>query len=330
MVAGGSDQRKGRRRAQSRIDPETRNAYPFPADTTARLMKYDPTLRTTGLASLLLALATSVFFSCAPTTAEVDVDGPRIAVVTQNIGDIVPPRPSTDDIAYVFRQLPTAQVYLLQEVGGFQAARRIAEALSSESAQYDHIYTRASGVAVVTSLEILDYKVPPDAAVIRATLDAGNGETLRVASIHLPAFRKPRQGDGDAKIGPVYGALRLAREAITPNGRSRAADRILEWLDGGEPPPATVIGGDLNTIPLTLAPRRIARTYTDSLRGSGDFWTGTYRRMAGPVGARVDFLFHSRHLQVVDSFVLQETAGDHYPVYAEYAFKSDAHGGTAP
>jgi endonuclease/exonuclease/phosphatase family metal-dependent hydrolase len=293
-------------------------------------MKYDSTLRTTSLATLLLALMSGVFLSCAPQAAEVDVDGPRIAVVTQNIGDIVPPRPSTDDIAYVFRQLPTAQVYLLQEVGGFQAARRIAEALSSELAQYEHLYTRASGVAVVTSLEVLDYKVAPDAAAIRATLDAGDGETLRVASIHLPAFRKPRQRDGDAKIGPVYGALRLAREAITPNGRSRTADRILEWLDGGDPPPATVIGGDLNTIPLTLAPRRIGRTYTDSLRGSGDYWTSTYRRMAGPVGARVDFLFHSSHLQVQDSFVLQETAGDHYPVYAEYVLTSDDPGDTAP
>lgn len=259
-----------------------------------------------------------------------DADGPRIAVVTQNVGDIVPPRPSLDDMVYVFRQMPPAQVYLLQEVGGFQAARRLAEALSTDGVQYNHIFTRAAGLAIVTSLEIVDYRAAPDSPAIRATLDAGNGRRLRVASIHLPAFRKPRQGDGDAKIGPVYGALRLAREAVTPNGRSRAADRILEWLDGDEPPPVTVIGGDLNTIPLTLAPRRIARTYTDSLRGSGHFWTGTYRRMAGPVGARVDFLFHSDHLRVVDSFVLQETAGDHYPVYAEYVLSSDRPGDTAP
>jgi endonuclease/exonuclease/phosphatase (EEP) superfamily protein YafD len=142
--------------------------------------------------------------------------------------------------------------------------------------------------------------------------------------VHLPAFRKPRQRDGDARIGPLYGALRLAREAVTPNGRSRSVDRILEWLDDGGAPAPTIVGGDFNTVPLTLAPRKMRPEYRDSLWRSGDYLTGTYRRIAGPLSARVDFLFHTPEFAVAEAFVHPRSAGDHLPVFAEYALGSPA------
>jgi endonuclease/exonuclease/phosphatase family metal-dependent hydrolase len=252
-------------------------------------------------------------------------DAIRAKVVTQNLGDVITPRPTVGEIAEVFGEMPRADVYLLQEVAGSRAASAIAEALSAGNSEYRSLYTSRAGVSVVTRLPILSWSAAPGASALQAHLAVGEHATMRVVSVHLPAFGKPRQRDGDARIGPIYGMLRLARETVTPNGRSRSLDRILTWLkeeqgrEGQSPAVPTVVGGDFNTVPLTLAPRKMRKDFRDSLRGSGDFWTGTYQRIAGPLSARVDFLFHSHAMHVLDAFVHGKSAGDHLPVYAEYA-----------
>lgn len=252
-------------------------------------------------------------------------DAARARVVTQNIGDIVAPRPTVAEVAGVFAEMPRADVYLLQEVAGSRAASAIAQALSTGDSDYRALYTSLAGVSVVTRLPVLSWSGVPGVSALQAHLSLDENATMRVVSVHLPAFGKPRQQDGDARIGPIYGMLRLARETITPNGRSRSLDRILTWLEQQEGREEqnvavpTVVGGDFNTVPLTLAPRKMRKGFRDSLRGSGDFWTGTYQRIAGPLSARVDFLFHSHAMHVLDAFVHGKSAGDHLPVYAEYA-----------
>lgn len=289
------------------------------------MMQRNPGRASTSLRLLLIPLA----LAAAACSANDPVDEPATAtlpsntvrVVTQNLGDVITPRPTVDQIMTVFRQMPVAHVYLVQETHGSRTAAALAAALSTPQATYHHAYSGRAGLAVISSLPIVASRAAQDASALEAIVEAPSGRRLRVVSIHLPAFNKPRQGDGDARIGPIYGALRLAREAVTPNGRSRAAETILSWLEEAESPPATIIGGDLNTVPLTLAPRKVAKHYRDSLRGSGDFFKGTYRRIAGPISARVDFLFHDPTLEVLHAFVHPGSAGDHLPVYAEYAFR---------
>lgn len=269
-------------------------------------------------AAVFITLFAMLTGSCSPSGSPGAVDGQRIAVITQNLGDVVKPRPSVGEIAAVFREMPEADVYLLQEVGGDRMARAIGDKLSTGTRTYTHLYTGRAGIALLSSLPILESDIANDASAIQAVVDL-DGTPVRAVSIHLPAFRKPREGDGDARIGPIYGALRLAREAITPNGRSRAAERILDWLHRSESPPPTIVGGDFNTVPLTLAPRKMTKRYNDSLWRSGDYWTGTYQRIAGPISARVDFLFHEPQFSVVNAFVHPTSAGDHLPVFAEYS-----------
>ena len=272
------------------------------------------------IATVIAAL--SVFAGCARRPAE--LDGPRFVVVTQNLGDVVAPRPSVDEVMQVLGEMPKADAYLLQEVAGKRTAEAIAAALSDETGTYRAFYTSEAGVAVVTRHPVEDVAAATDASALRVSVQLPNEQLVRLVSVHLPAFRKPRQRDGDARIGPLYGALRLAREAVTPNGRSRSVDRILEWLDDGGAPAPTIVGGDFNTVPLTLAPRKMRPEYRDSLWRSGDYLTGTYRRIAGPLSARIDFLFHTPEFAVAEAFVHSGSAGDHLPVFAEYALGSPA------
>ena len=199
------------------------------------------------IATVIAAL--SVFAGCARRPAE--LDGPRFVVVTQNLGDVVAPRPSVDEVMQVLGEMPKADAYLLQEVAGKRTAEAIAAALSDETGTYRAFYTSEAGVAVVTRHPVEDVAAATDASALRVSVQLPNEQLVRLVSVHLPAFRKPRQRDGDARIGPLYGALRLAREAVTPNGRSRSVDRILEWLDDGGAPAPTIVGGDFNTVPLT-------------------------------------------------------------------------------
>ena len=96
-------------------------------------------------------------------------------------------------------------------------------------------------------------------------------------------------------------------------------EKVTELVDDAT---SVVVAGDFNTVPFTKTIRFMNRHYDDALLGSGDYLTGTYRRVGGAILPRVDFIFHSTALSVVEARVIQERAGDHYPVYAELVFSA--------
>jgi endonuclease/exonuclease/phosphatase family metal-dependent hydrolase len=82
-----------------------------------------------------------------------------------------------------------------------------------------------------------------------------------------------------------------------------------------------VLMGDFNDRPLPVVSRTIRRHFKDAYRSVGKFWGPTFR--AGPLGLRLDYIYLSPEVRVIDCFVrrdsLARVASDHRPVVATIA-----------
>ncbi len=260
-----------------------------------------------------------------PSLCRTTGDGTPLRVVTYNVGDSDDRRPTAHHVASILNEMPPADVYLLQEVPRARFVAILARLLTTEEPHsFDYRYSHRDHVAVLSRFAIAgewlssDHATMRDARSLGVIVDLPDGTQVQLVTVHLHAFWKPRDGSGRARIGPIYGALRIVREMFTPNGRSRAAQHLVTKLEADGRSMPTIVGGDFNTTPFTLAIRTMNAAFVDSLRGSGDFWTGSYTHITGPVSPRVDYLFHDGTWCVVDARVFPETAGDHLPLYGEY------------
>jgi endonuclease/exonuclease/phosphatase (EEP) superfamily protein YafD len=136
-------------------------------------------------------------------------------------------------------------------------------------------------------------------------------------AVHLRHIPKARNEQGFVQTGGGSMAGTLFREAVFPTVRSRAAHSITEWLSTW-PVRRAIVAGDFNTVPFTRTIRRMNRRYEEALCGTGGYLSGTYWKVEGSILPRVDFIFHSEELDRRRAFVIEEKAGDHYPVYAEF------------
>lgn len=158
-------------------------------------------------------------------------------------------------------------------------------------------------------LELFPYR--PDLAV---TLDV-QGVPLRVISAHPPPPRFRRGG-----LGPTEATL------------TQIAGLIQEAHRGGP----TVLMGDFNLPSRHPVCRQIARSgLVDAFhavgRGIGQTLPKRMARWAyagSPFGSiplpamlRVDYVWHTRHLRALDSWVGGHAGSDHLPVFARLAFE---------
>ena len=159
------------------------------------------------------------------------------------------------------------------------------------------------------------------ALLVRAASPGGRAVTL--VDVHLDPVPKRRDEAGRVDMGFGGAAGAVLREMFTRTARSRSAAELLAWLDraaapaDGEP---VVIAGDFNTVPSSAAVRLMAERYIDAAAASsavtGRPLRGTYRRVRLPLRPRIDYVFVSRDVRVVEGRAFLRTAGDHYPVLA--------------
>jgi endonuclease/exonuclease/phosphatase family metal-dependent hydrolase len=116
----------------------------------------------------------------------------------------------------------------------------------------------------------------------------------------------------DVGLGPARLRVICVHLGLHPAERALHARQLLEIVDGHDGP--AIVAGDLNARPTQDAPRILAEHLHDvwpPALGEGS----TYP--AGSPSARIDYLFVTAGVEVVDARVIASSVSDHRPVVAE-------------
>ena len=156
---------------------------------------------------------------------------------------------------------------------------------------------------------------PPKAGLFgfyEATYTVHNRK-VRIVNVHLSPFGIPRgAGLTDA----------LAAISKTEAKHSAEIDAILDSIDPETP---TVICGDFNSLSTFKAPSSLVENgFIDSfasLHNNPDqhvTWNWPSRPI--PLRFRIDYIFHSKHFQTIESAVIEKQGSDHFMVVSELKF----------
>lgn len=141
-----------------------------------------------------------------------------------------------------------------------------------------------------------------------------------VCTTHLDYPRQEERGTTLRQL-----AVYVGRELFGATRRYLAVRELRDWLRQLEDA-AWIIGGDFNTFPLSRADRYVSHDFVDALRKRlWRYFNGTYRRPDWPFAPRIDFLYHSPELRVVDAHVIWSTVSDHFPILAVFTASGELH-----
>lgn len=128
---------------------------------------------------------------------------------------------------------------------------------------------------------------------LRTDLEVMPGAMLHVFNCHLGLAVRERRFQRDRMLSD---AILLSEEIRNP----------------------VVLMGDFNDNPLSVVHASLRRHFGDAFRAAGKRWGPTFR--AGPIPLRLDYIYVSPGIQVLDCFVrknaLTRVASDHLPVVA--------------
>lgn len=245
-----------------------------------------------------------------------------LSVMTYNIWDLKGRRPAMADVAEVMRSGGVPDLILLQEVRGERMAIALSEALGLPHHVYHGFNGKNFGVAIISryplmEVEFLDFKASrKNRGAVKAFITV-NEQRLRVCSVHLDRIESIKVNKEGVEIswGGALGLLN--REMTEETTRSRSVEELIEWV-GAEGAERVIIGGDFNTVLYSKAIRKMGAVFEDALWHSTDYFTGSYLKSTLPVDPRLDFLFYSKDMKCLGASVVKQTAGDHYPIKAEF------------
>ena len=244
------------------------------------------------------------------------------SVMTYNIWDLNGKRPAVEDVVEVIRSEGIPDLILLQEVRGEGMAFKIAEALGLSHHLYHEFKGKTYGAAIIsrvplTDMGFLNFKAGGTGrGAIRADIVV-NGRKVRVCSAHLDRIESVKVEKEGVEISWGGALSVLTREITEETVRSRSVGELISWMGSGNPG-GVIIGGDFNTVLYSKAIRKMGTVFEDALWNSPDYFTGTYIKSTLPVDPRLDFLFYSKDLKCVEACVVRQSAGDHYPVWAQF------------
>ena len=244
------------------------------------------------------------------------------SVMTYNIWDLKGRRPAVDDVAGVIRSAGVPDLVLLQEVRGEDMVVCLSKALGLPHHLYHGFDGKNFGVAIIsryplTESGFLDFKASRKGrGALKADITV-NERRLRVCSVHLDRIEAIKVNKKGVEISWGGALSLLTREITEETTRSRSVDELLEWI-GAEGVERIIIGGDFNTVLYSKAIRKMGAVFEDALWQSPDYFTGSYLKSTLPVDPRLDFLFYSKDMKCLRASVVKQTAGDHYPIKAEF------------
>ena len=277
----------------------------------------------TSLTFILCIILAALLCGCVPVrpTGQKGMED-SFSVMTYNIWDLKGRRPAVGDVVEVIRSGSVPDLLLLQEVRGEKMAVSLSEALGLPHCVYHGFNQRNFGVAIasrypLTESGFLGFKASrANRGAMKAVMMV-KGRKVWVCSAHLDRVESVKVNREGVEISWGSALNFLTREMSEETVRSRSVDELLAWMgyDGEE---SVIIGGDFNTVLFSKAIRRMADVYEDALWNMPDYFTGSYIKSTLPLDPRLDFLFYSKDLECMEASVVRRTAGDHYPIRAEF------------
>jgi len=307
-------------------------------------------------AFVLGACTTSTPVPAVPSKEAVTAASPALAlpapkplrVVTYNVGGAVLGPTPPELVVGVLEGTPRADIYVLQEIWSREHLGGIAEAILGEmmrgSAEvqecppaFDIAYAPSLRIGILSATPLSDCRVfHPSAASAKygafrceptvslpgaqAASSRHGAPGLAVVGIHLDPIEKERDESGLVRMGFVRSARAVLREALTSTSRSRAVREIESWLATWDNE-RLIVAGDFNTVPFTRTIRHMNRHFDEALRGTGNYLGGTYWKVDGRILPRIDFIFYAGALKRIEARIIEEKAGDHYPVEAQFMLR---------
>lgn len=239
---------------------------------------------------------------------------PRLRVMTYNIhgerADLAP-------LLCLLRQY-ALDVLLLQEVLYPPNAQWLSERLQLPYWHFALPTGWPKGIALLSRWPLgpahtLSLRTSTQGKVALAAQVHHAAASLWLCPTHLDPPRQEERGTTLRQLAGYVG-----RELFRTTRRYLAVRELRAWLR--QLADATwIIGGDFNTFPLSRADRYLSHDFVDALRKRPwRYWHGTERQPGWPFAPRIDFLYHSPALTVVDAHVIRSTVSDHFPILAVF------------
>jgi endonuclease/exonuclease/phosphatase (EEP) superfamily protein YafD len=242
---------------------------------------------------------------------------PRLQVITYNIeGGLA-------DHRQVLELLTPHQpdLVMLQEVLHVGQVQWFAERLQLPHWRFAPYQShRQGGIALLSRWplgagQVLTFRHGAQGKVALAAPVLSAAATLWACSVHLDA---PRLREFNASVWQQGAFLWSEVFAATP--RYQQVRELRAWLRQLSTD-AWIIGGDFNSVPFSRADRYFSRDFGDALlQRPWRYLTGTYWELPHVlVNPRIDFLYHSPRVRVIEAQVLQHKISDHFPILAMFA-----------
>jgi len=136
------------------------------------------------------------------------------------------------------------------------------------------------------------------------------GRTVEVVAVHFnTALPRP--------IREVAWRHPRSHMQVAAAVRVEQTDALLRMVQAARPP--LVVGGDFNSPPGSQADRRLGRLLQNAFAAGGAGFGWSFR--SPPPRLRIDYLFVSHDLRVLNCRVLPLLASDHRPVVADLAWQ---------
>jgi endonuclease/exonuclease/phosphatase (EEP) superfamily protein YafD len=246
-------------------------------------------------------------------------EGTPLTVVTWNVRRLWGAPEAEGDATTCIVEALTAEdpdVVLLQEVSSSELAKLVGpldlDCIHGTYAEADPV--GSAGLAVCsrgdrwrrTGGTIDRFRSDEDWRFVRATVGDGTHE-LSVLGVHLFPYRILHDPVGSF-------ASAASRFPATTAAQQAQADQLL--TEAGMPPERVVLGGDFNATRDTPIHARLRRALDDTWEVGGQGFGATVR-VLDAVPMRIDYLYASHDIGVVDSEIPDVSCSDHAPIRSE-------------
>ncbi len=211
-------------------------------------------------------------------------------------------------------------IYLFQEAYESSQKALRADALKGYYAEFHDLLSIYSKYPIIETKQI-DFDDSGNGRAAYADIDLGH-DTIRVINVYL----EPMYIDKDM-VKEVIASTTTDEAEISSRKienklvkgmkmHEKQLDAILPYIKRSKYP--VIIGSDLNATPVSYEYEVVTRLLTDSFIQVGKGNATTFHGFKFPI--RIDYLFHSKHLQAIKGQIIRKKHSDHFPVILHYAF----------
>ena len=247
--------------------------------------------------------------------------GFAFSVISYNVGDYEGPQPTTAQVGNLLLKHGVPDVLFIQNTPWLLEIKDLAKLIGLPYFVAGKESSPRNTLGILSRFPLRDANVilfqggvPQPAAMCAKTTIATKDVLL--CSLHLQSFSnkiRPDKHTGKLKWTALSRVVR--EELFGDTQRSLSVDQFLNWLDL-KPADAIIVGGDFNSFPLSKPIRAMSSRFKDAFWPSWNYFRGTYKGLDSPIKPRPDFIFSSESVVCIDTRIVTESAGDHYPIQA--------------